>query len=83
MLMSKFKMAAIFEFFFISLPLHRCIDRSNQLRIKRRAFFDDFYNSNGMRPLPLHNRNGRCHGSWVNFYTTVKSQLKMRGQSLV
>ena len=38
MLMSKFKMAAIFEFFYISLPLHRCIDRSNQLRIKRRAF---------------------------------------------
>ena len=39
MLMSKFKKADILENLYISLQLHRCIDRSNQLRFNRRAFF--------------------------------------------
>ena len=52
-------------------------------------FFGDILIPGGMRPLPiqmgetsapLHNRNGRCHGTtsttWLNLYTTGKSQLK-------
>ena len=35
----KFKMAAIFEKLYMSLPIHRCIDLSNPLRIYRDSIF--------------------------------------------
>ena len=35
----KFKMAAIFEKWYMSIPIHKCIDRSNPLRIGRDASF--------------------------------------------
>ncbi len=35
----KFKMAAIFVKFYISLPIYGCIDLSNPLRIDRNAIF--------------------------------------------
>ena len=35
----KFKMAAIFVKLYMSLPIHRCIDRSNPLRIYRDSIF--------------------------------------------
>ena len=35
----KFKMAAIFVKLYMSLPIHRCIDLSNPLRISEIRFF--------------------------------------------
>ena len=47
----KFKMAAIFEKLYMSIPIHKCIDLSNPLRIGRDAsFFKDICNSRGVRP---------------------------------
>ena len=47
----KVKMAAIFVNFYMSLPIHRCIDLSNPLRIDRDAiFFKIFVIPGGMPP---------------------------------
>ena len=35
----KFKMAAVFEKLYMSLPIHRCIDLSNPLKIDRDTNF--------------------------------------------
>ena len=85
----KFKMAAIFVKLYMSLPIHRCIDLSNQLRIYRDSIFLKLFVIPGGNALPkkiqqgdfsatLPNRSGRCQGTspttWLNFYTPCKSQ---------
>ena len=85
----KFKMVAIFVKLYMSLPIHRCIDLSNQLRIYRDSIFLKLFVIPGGNALPkkiqqgdfsatLPNRSGRCQGTspttWLNFYTPCKSQ---------
>ena len=85
----KFKMAAIFVKLYMSLPIHRCIDLSNPLRIYRDSIFLKLFVIPGGNALPkkiqqgdfsatLPNRSGRCQGTspttWLNFYTPCKSQ---------
>ena len=85
----KFKMAAIFVKLYMSLPIHICIDLSNQLRIYRDSIFLKLFVIPGGNALPkkiqqgdfsatLPNRSGMCQGTspttWLNFYTPCKSQ---------
>ena len=54
----KFKMTAIFAKFYISLPIHECIDISNPLRIDRNAIFNDIFNYRGNTPPPQNPAGG-------------------------
>ena len=82
-------MAAIFVKLYMSLPIHRCIDLSNPLRIYRDSIFLKLFVIPGGNALPkkiqqgdfsatLPNRCGRYQGTtpttWLNFYTPCKSQ---------
>ena len=84
----KFKMAAIFEKLYMSIPIHKCIDRSNPLGTGRDVIFLKIFvipggntpptkSSWGDTSATLPNRNRRYQGttctSWLNFYTPCKS----------
>ena len=70
----KFKMATIFVKFYISLPIHGCIDLSNPLTIDRDVIFLKIFvipggntppikSSQGDTSATLPNRNGRRQGT--------------------